>query len=623
MEFFVKRWRFFLLVIIVSIIQLFLLGIIIQNGFTSDDWWLLFDYKTIGNGLGFLEKYILTLQVIGLYHTYQVTYVGILESLFKSNYSFYQIAGLVLKILATVSLYPLLLAVFKRKILAFLTTLLYGISYSSAGALLFVCTGSDYLAIFFMNIFLLYYYYSFISKKRLPFYLAIILLFFSFISAPIRMYPLLAIVFLIEIFAWIKSRRFCYFAVMISRLIGLFLPFFIIYRMAPGLTGGQLDSISSVFSFLFFGNYSLLLSPFSGIGYTFLTNNYWSLIFGNANFDNFKNYFLFLLHGPLVIYPVFAIAIGFLLTKKPLIYILGIVFANVTFEIISYFFITNLRGIGGLNVRYFVPNSIHAVFLGFFVVTISISSVIIWLKNHRSNILLLSLFAGPMFSSIFFWGIWMLRGDALTFKEGLHWYMVTATIGSSLFLASLMVLIFDKIKFIINPYLKYSLVILLFLIIIPIYSISNKEIKNTFSALIDTGSRAQDHEYMKNTLLSYIKNPLEEKPILFYFEPKNAKFYPISLIIGFEETMLFRNWELVNGCVGIIIDKNILEKSMTVKDGVKGFNMSSLCVKNSLEAGRFEVFYKPENLYAFRLQGKSMIDIKGEVLERLGFTGAL
>ncbi|OGE33576.1 hypothetical protein A3D83_01230 [Candidatus Daviesbacteria bacterium RIFCSPHIGHO2_02_FULL_41_10] len=612
-------WRFISLFFLITVIQITLFSIVLQNGFTSDDWWLLFDYKVITPSFGFLEKYIQTLQAIGLYHTYQITYIGILESLFKGNYFAYQFTGLILKILATVSLYPLLFVVFKRRLLAFLTTLLYGISYSSAGALLFVCTGSDYLAIFFMNIFLLCYFYSFVSKRRLYFYLAVILLFLSFMSAPIRMYPLLVIVFLIEIFAWIKSGKYSYILKVISRLTWLFLPFFVISRIAPGLTGGQLSSASSVFNFLSFGNYHLLLSPFAGIGYTFLTNDYWSLIFGIANFDNFKNYLSFLFHGPLIIYSVLAIIMGLLISKKPLKHILSIIFANLFFEVSSYFLITNLRGVEGPNIRYFIPVSIHAVFLGFFVVSISISSAVAWLRDYKPRILLLSLFAGPIFSSIFLWGIWMLKGDVLTFKEGVHWYMVTETIGSSLFLATVMVLIFDKIKLIINPNIKYILITSLLFMIIPIYLISNKEIEKTFSGLISTGSKAEDHEYVKSIFLSYMNNFSEEKPVLFYLEPKDERFYPVPFIIGFEETMHFRNWELMNGCVGVIFDRNILEKSIVIKNGIKGFNAASLCLKDYVEVSRPETFFREEDLVALRLKGKEVINIKEEVLKSLHF----
>lgn len=612
-------WEFVMLILIVTVIQFSLLKIVLQFGFTSDDWWILLDYKTIGHGVNFLEKYLTVLQTKGLHHTYQIIYIGLLENLFKGNYQAYQITNIIFKILATISLYPLILIVFKRRLLAFLTTLLYGISYSSTGALLFVITGSDYLAIFFMNCFLLNYYYYFATKRKLLLYTATILLFLSFISSPIRMYPLLAVVVLIEVFVWIKSRKLLTFVTSVSRLILLFLPFLIILLIAPGaVTEGHVRGPLTVFNFLSYGNYQLLLPPFAGLGYTFLTNDYWS-IFGRLNLDSLRNYLLFLLNGPVIIYTILTILIGFLLTKRPLVFILGVIVANLVFEVISYFFITNLRGLIGPNIKGFHEQSTNAVFFGFFVISIAASSLIVWLRNHKSNILLLSLSVGPIFSSVFFWGIWLIKGDVLNFKEGIHWYMVIAPIGTSLFLATLMVLTFDKIKLIVNPHLKSILIALLFLTILPTYLISSKEINTTFTDLISVGYAASDQEQMKAKLLSFVKEPLYQNPELFYFEAEDQKFFPISLLYGFEENLHFREWEIVNGCIGMIHDKTALAKSVVIKEGIKGFNVSSLCVENAFKVGRPEIFYGLENFYALKLQDREVIDIKENVLRELGF----
>lgn len=616
---FLTRWNFVLLIIIVTIIQFLLLKITLQNGFTSDDWWILFDYKTIGRDLGFLEKYFTTLRVTGLHHAYQIMYVGLLENLFRGNYQAYQITSILFKILATISLYPLILAVFKRRLLAFLTTILYSISYSSVGAMLFVCIGSDYLAIFFMNIFLLSYYYYFITKRKHLLYTATLLLFLSFMSSPIRMYPLLGFVVLIEVFVWIKSKKILGILTLLSRLFILFLPFFILSLIGKGLVAkGHMEGPLIVYNFLSYGNYQLLLPPFAGIGYTFLTNDYWG-IFGKLTFYSFKDYLFFLLRGPVIIYTLLTILLGFLLTKKPLRFILAILFTNLIFEVVCYFFITNLRGVEGPNVKGFYEISTYAVFFGFFVVSIAISALFIWLKNHKSNILLMSVFIGPIFSSVFFWGTWLIKGDVLTFKEGIHWYMVIAAIGSCLFLASIMDILFDRIKILVNPHLKRFLMIFLFLTILPIYLISRREINTTFTNLLNSGYGASDQEQMKSKLLSYIQDPLETNPALFYFEAPNQIFFPISLQAGFEELMHFRDWEIVRGCVGLIFDKNVLEKSVTIKGGIKGFNASSLCVGDFFEVERHEVFYKPENFHAFRLSDRDVIDIRERVLKDLKF----
>lgn len=612
-------WIFGLAILIVAALNFLLLKIILQYGFTSDDWWILFDYKIYGPDASFLDKYSIILRYIGLHHAYQIMYIGILESLFKGNYQAYQVSNIVFKILATISLYPLILAVFKRKLLAFLTTVLFAISYSSAGALLFVITGSDYMAIFFMNIFLLIYYYYFAKKRKILLPIASLLLFLAFMFSPIRMYPLLGFVILIEFFVWVESKKSSGLMGSIARLVVLFIPFLTVWQTTQGSTSNYLSSPAILYNFISYGNYQLLLTPFAGLGYTLLTNDYWSIIFGKVTFDSFDKYLTFLLRGPFIIYSVLAILISFLIAKKPLLFSLGIILINFIFQVISFLLVTNVRMETGPNIKYFNDVSIYAIFMGFFLISISIASLFLWFKNHKSNTLLLSLVVGPIFSAAFLWGTWLIKGEVLTFKEGIHWYMVTVAIGSCLFLATLMVLAFDRIKLKLNPTLKYILLILLFMVLLPIYLISKREINTTFSYLLSIGYKASDQEEMKYKLIGNIKDSLNKKSRLFYFETEGQKFYPISLLNGFEERMHFQDWEIVDGCVGLIYDKSKLEKSVITKGGVKGFNVSSLCVTNSLEAGRQEIFYSPDSLYAFKLKDRQVLDIREEILNKLGF----
>ncbi len=615
---------FFLLIPIILLIQFSLLSIIFKFGFTADDWLLLFDYKTIGLSSGlFLDKTLTIISEKGIYTAYQVLYIGILESFLKGNYQAYHITNITFKILATISLYPLVLIIFQRKLLAFLTTILFAISYSSAGALQFVVKGSDYLAIFFMNICLIAYYLSFKTKKKLLLFITAILLFLAFLFSPIRIYPFLLFIILAEIFIGIKNKGLKGLIIAPLRLFLLFFLFLVPMLFLANSTGNYLNGPLVIYRFLSYGNYQLLLTPFAGLGYTFLPNDYWP-IFGSVTFDNFKDYLFFLLHGPVIIYSILAILLGFLITKKPLSFILGLIFTNFVFELICYFLITNVRTVAGPNIKGFYPISTYAIFLGFFCLSVAVSSLMLWLKNKKSNILLLSLFLGPVFSSIFLWGTWLIIGDNLTFKEGIHWYLIIPPIGISLFLASLMVLWFDRIKKVVNPNLKKALLGFLFLTLLPVYLISSKEINTTFSYLTSIGYGASDQENIKNKLLNYVKSPLDKKPALFYLDTTentsvDPLFYPVTLISGFDKKMHFRNWELVNGCLSLITDKDTLKKSAAIQDGIKGFKVISLCVEDKSFAINYEVFYKPENFYAFKLIGKDVIENTINVLDELKY----
>ncbi len=618
-----KHWPFLLLSLIVTALNYNLLKIVLQNGFTPEDWWILFDYKMLGYEENFLRKYILALQSASLYHTYQMFYIGILESFFKEDFPTYQLVTIILKILSATSLYPLINTVFKSRLLAFLTSFLYGISYSSAGALYFIVIGSDYAGLLFMNIFLLSYYYYFKKRKKLLLLTSAFLLFISFMLSPIRMYPLLAFVILIEIFVWVKSKKPLGFMPSLKRIILLFLPFLLILMVLPGATAGQTNGPLILYNLISFGNYHLLLPPFAGIGYTLLTNDYWG-VFGSATFNNFGDYLLFLIKGPFIIYSILTILIGFLLTKKPLFFTVVIILANIIFQTACFYFVTNLRELQEPNIKYFEIGSIYATYLGFFVTTVGLGSFFLWLKNKQKDTLLLSLSIGPLLSNIFLWGLWLIKGDVLTFKEGIHWYLVSASIGTSLFMATLIVLIFQKLKLIVNPRLKYVLIAILFSAIMPMYLISYKEVNKTFQDLINVGYAASDQERMKNILQAHVNEPLSDNPAIFYFDTEGQKFYPISLLFGFNELMHFRNWEIVAGCTGYIYDKTSLEKSVVVKDGIKGFRINGLCVKNTdaknkYDVSRLEIFFEPENFHAFKLRGRDVIDIREEMLRELGF----
>jgi hypothetical protein len=130
---------------------------VLQLGFTPDDWRLLFFYQSLGDNP--FSKILYVWSVKGAYTTSQVYYIGILNYFFGLNYQLYQVTNIVIKTIATVSIFPLVLIIFKRRLLAFLTTLLYGASFMGSKSLEYVVKGTDYLAIIPMNIFFIFYYY--------------------------------------------------------------------------------------------------------------------------------------------------------------------------------------------------------------------------------------------------------------------------------------------------------------------------------------------------------------------------------------------------------------------------------------------------------------------------------
>ena len=200
-----------LLIVTVAISNYYLLSDSLTLGFKPDDWILYFSYKALGTNP--LSQIVSVWAERGIYTTYQVYYMGFLDSLFGLNYYSFHFVNLIFKIVATISLYPLILVLSKNKLLAVLSVILFAISHSTVGPLELVVKGSDYLAIIWMNLFLIVYYLIIVDKLvGLKYHLLLFILFIlSLAFSPIRIFPLIVIPPMVEIFliaATISSTLF-------------------------------------------------------------------------------------------------------------------------------------------------------------------------------------------------------------------------------------------------------------------------------------------------------------------------------------------------------------------------------------------------------------------------------
>lgn len=133
-------------------------------GFRDGDWWIIYDFRTLGNSP--LAHLINTWKAHGIY-SYQVYYAGILTHFLGLNFRSLYMASHIFKYLATLSIFPLVYSFSKSKLMAVLSTLIYAVSYSSIGALFMFITGGYYIAIFFMSIFLIMYRLGIVENKPL------------------------------------------------------------------------------------------------------------------------------------------------------------------------------------------------------------------------------------------------------------------------------------------------------------------------------------------------------------------------------------------------------------------------------------------------------------------------
>lgn len=261
---------FILTLLVCTILTFLFLQDVLKNGLTGDDWQLLFAYKTFDPQP--LNRILDAWMIRGPYTTIQFYYIGILEGFFGLNYQLFQIINICFKIFATITLFILISKIFKSYFLASTSAVIFSIIHSSAGAFKHVVKGTEYLGIGFMNLFFLSYYYCITKNSIRLTLLSSVILFLTFMLAPIRMYPLLGLIPLIEMYLIIKSRNVSYPLKSFMRLIILYLPitFFAIGSLGS-ISVYRNDSVNFI-NDLKLGNWHFFLAPLEGLGYTLLGN---------------------------------------------------------------------------------------------------------------------------------------------------------------------------------------------------------------------------------------------------------------------------------------------------------------------------------------------------------------
>lgn len=267
-----KMFLIFLLTLLLCVLLNFLfLRPVLRMGLTGDDWQLLFAYKTYDPQP--LNRILDVWMARGPYTTIQFYYIGLLDDLFGQNLALFQIINITFKVFASITLYLLISKIFKDQLLASTSSVIFSIIHSSAGALYYVVKGTEYLAIGFMNLFFIFYYQAVIKNSVKLTIFTTIILFITFMSSPIRLYPLYALILLIEIYLVIKNKNFSYLLRSLFRLTIFYLPIILFSVSRLGSSSGYLNGITDYFNGVKEGNWHYLLLPFKALGYSLFGND--------------------------------------------------------------------------------------------------------------------------------------------------------------------------------------------------------------------------------------------------------------------------------------------------------------------------------------------------------------
>lgn len=630
-------WLFVLCAIIVVVTQLILLQPIIRYQLFNlqDDWGILMKYK-LASSLPILDRIFWIWKTNGLHDSAAVLHIGMLNEMFGTDYQKYQYTNIFLKILATLTVFPLILVIFKNRALAFFTTLLYGISSGTAGSFSWIMKGGYMLAIALMNLFLISYYYMLTKKSNLLMLLAMPLLFLSYLLAPPRIFPIFALIILTEIFWVIKMGVKKHVLSSLIRLALFFTPVIFVISQVPVSPCCPVTKLPIVlFNYIIVGNWHNLLSPFGGLGFSVLTNDYWKFfgILHHINLFNFREYLLFLIKGPFLIFTFLTFILSKIITQNRWKFFLQVTLINISFEVLMFFILSHHASIPKESLMLYNPYqftlSVYPTLVGVYMLIISFFAFLEW-RRETGNYLLMALWIGPLFAFIFLVGMWLILGYLINAQTSVHFYHLIPPIGVSVFVAAILLLIYQKYK---KSGLSRSLAIFtIFIIITTLFLTSKLEIARVFYSNNPERISYSAQQTFHDKIQEKLGYDTKSGNFLIYFDPNpnfdlhKFEYYRFGLALypeAFEALTNSRRYGKTTGCIAWIKDMDTLKSAIREENQKIGFVYRGKCLVQSDGLLKIDVdekedlFYGTDEFYVFRFVNGEPMDITRDILNQL------
>lgn len=604
-----KHSLFFLLIPIVIISQLYILAPHLKFGLIDLDNGETYDFRELRAKHPDKAQFLIESYKLWGAYSHQYYYLGLLNFFFGSNFESYHQVTHVLKIIATITAYPLFFVISGSSFAAFLASIVFAFSPSAAGSLESVIHGITYGAIITFNIFLSLYIFfvkNRVSKFSLLFVCGVFLL-LSLVFSPIKLYPTIMLVLIFELIWLVRNRSKSSLIISIKRAFILLSPFliFFVFKPAENEIGGFNKlwvHIVSLVESLSNGRLDHLLIPFVALSTTILPPKFWDFI-GINQTSVFIEYLVHLFTISMAVLIIPTALLAGILSKKILKFCLVVFLTTAIGGILTYFFSIGHSGI-----------LINQAIAGFFLLGLSLAFLIEWL--HNKNQLYIGLFFGPLVAFFYIINIWSGSGELDLFFSGVHRYVSVPSIFTSLFLGTLITALYKSLK----QKSKLKLLSFLpFLILIPVILLSIKEINSWYDYQFAIGFQEEDKIYMRSQLNQYFQNLDPDNPRLIYIDiytdRENTQYYGNTVVAGFNVWPIWLpNINFKRELVPYLTtDFNLLKSSVTRVNGQKGILYNQTLYKRG-------VFYKPENFYALLLKSKKVIDITEQVKTELGLT---
>jgi len=623
---------FFTIFLILSVFFLnyFFLQDFFGYGLTNEDIPYLRDYKadiSIADN-NYLIRLYKTWIHAGPNWSHQILYVGTLDELFPYNWELTQKLNFVWKILASLSIFPTLWVLTKRRLLATLATLSFAISPAANGSLTISCTGTEYLGVIFLNLFVFSYYFLIRNQKSIKLLaISFILLYVALFVAPVRTIPALVLLVITEII--IATCGISKFKTTFFRIIIYLVPFYLMFRLVdPGsLSRGSL--YSNLLKDLFAGNWQLLINPLAGLGFTLISPDSVRLFgfYGREVFNSFGSYFGNLItRGIIPLGLILTFILAQVIPQKPKRFIIVTFILSLFSLILIYIFSVHYLYIP---VQQALPYNGTLDFatlpgiLGAYIVAIALATGFEWYKTGMKDKLLLIVFISPLLSLSFIGATWLAIGKNFGYEGPVQRYLTVPAVGVSIFISCILLLIFKKVKTSKRTAVIYSL----FLVIFLIYLVSFSYKENQYFGI--HRSMGEDMAAQKHIQEVVFNTPaVKRSNLIVYYEPRLAadedRYWYTALNYGRMMLWLYLHQyyeqpdRKVNGCL-YWVDNGFKEfkKIYKYSNNQATFNVKgAFCSKNSISSSVNFTFYQ-DDFFAFTLKRDQVVDITKEVLERL------
>ena len=596
-------------ILIISFSQTLILRPHLEFGFSPDDVWFFSDFSSLVGST--FSKFNQVWQSAGAYQAPHTYYGGILFTFFGFHYLSYHIASLIFKILSIISLYILIQVVFKNRLLAFASGIMFAIHYGSVGSMEMVTRTQDYLLIPAMNIFFIIFYLNYLrrSKNILWIILTSAVFFFSFFINPVRAYPYIPFILFLGCIFYLKDRSISNLRWITKTLIIIFLPLILFFRfMGTHSSPGNFFTIVQMISD---GNLQMLLAPFSSFGSLFLQND--GLKFLSSPTWALTDFISYLLGGPLIIFGVSTIILSKILFKKPLKFFLGILATNFLLEFLIFLAIDTGKNLPEhLKMTYdpytFTPSAVFGVYI----IILTVFIFIEWLNNKQNKMLILYLL-GITFSVTFVWLTWLVY-SLVHIPMGIYGYSTIPSQGISVAISAILVFAYQQFKN--QGWFLKAFAPCVFLVLVFYFFYSNNQIQTYLKATMDYGNKASDQTFLKNKFWNFLKRDSTPCNNFFFFETTpnepNGLNYSFIMIDRFDRWYsLYGPYNSKKPCpVALLVsDEAKLLSSYTTQESKEGF------LYKYFNGG--DNFFSLEDFYAFKLQKRDIFDIKEEMLKKI------